>query len=148
MPQTKSVILRLHLSSVSRIARLASRQNMFAPTEVVGSSMVTATRGLSGAAVARVGSEAATSVLTVRRHSRRCTRELYIGENAVGIGSNLLGSQKVQQFISAEARFLSSERRVRFGMSGLFRGTTARRLTGGGDGGADGNWREPVVAVR
>src|ERR1700730_9249243 len=85
MPQTKRVILRLHFSSVSRIARLASRQEMFGLTEVVGSSMVTAMRGRSAAAWASGGrAEAATSVLTVRRNSRRYIRELYIAKNDVG----------------------------------------------------------------
>ena len=89
MPHTKSVILRLHFSSVSRIARLASRQAMFGLTVVVGSSMVTAMRGRSAAGGASGGrAEAATSVPTVRRNSRRCMRELYIGEKAVGIKSS------------------------------------------------------------
>src|SRR6202035_5352769 len=58
---------------------------MFGLTEVVGSSMVTAMRGRSAAAWASGGrAEAATSVPTVRRNSRRCTRELYIAKNDVG----------------------------------------------------------------
>jgi hypothetical protein len=85
MPHTKRVILRLHLSSVSRMARLASRQAMFGLTEVVGSSIVTAMRGRSAAAEASGGrAEAATSVPAVRRNSRRCTRELYIAKSDVG----------------------------------------------------------------
>src|ERR1700730_9270140 len=84
MPQTNRAILRPHLSRVSRIARLASRQAMLGLTEVVGSSMVTAIRGFSGAGVASGRAEAAASVVKVRRNSRRCMRALYIGGEAGG----------------------------------------------------------------
>src|ERR1700730_4213842 len=84
MPQTNRAILRPHLSRVSRIARLASRQAMLGLTEVVGSSMVTAIRGFSGAGVGSGRAEAAASVVKVRRNSRRCMRALYIGGNTVG----------------------------------------------------------------
>ena len=76
MPQTNRQILRFYFSRVSKMARLASRQEMLRPMDVVGSSMVTAIRGFS---VLSGRAEAATSVLQVRRNSRRCTRALYTG---------------------------------------------------------------------
>src|SRR5579872_1354460 len=82
MPQTNRAILRLHLSRVSRMARLASRQAMLGPTEVVGSSMVTAMRGFSGVGVVSGSAEAAASVPKLRRNSRRYTEEIYNGEGA------------------------------------------------------------------